>query len=551
MRTIPLFSTKVVPLWDIIKEMEERRSPSRVNEIATTINRLKSITRSVVRFKKKPRFLKCTTDGIRVSGLEQTANGDSNGIFVTYHEIYAVHVTSRTIRRSLFAGPQRTIYILSVHACISSNSSEPANGRERRIETFSFEMGTKEEAQQLLHELHERVETSHEYALRPSQRRLLILINPFAGRKNAQSIYVHVVKPMLNLANIDQITCWMTCYDGHAMELITSCENLLTYTDIVSIGGDGVFHEILNGLLRRPDAEDAVKIALSVIPTGSGNALAVSLGITNVYSATWNLIKRFIRPMDLLSITQGVESYYSFIFVAWAFLADVDIESDDYRWFGPARFNAAAFIRLMRLRRYRARLYYLETDTMEQAAHDSSIDDNSNKDKDPTGNPQNRHHGISENLPRKLKTSYVGYGTLKRPSLKLQECRKHFESTWKSTDNEIFTFFAALNVPYVSSDGYLAPLANFQDGAIDLCFTGDHTSLELLTLFVKTDHGGQLYSPIYNYHHVKAFYLEPLDSLKNPNGLGLLDVDGERRPTVPCLVECLPRVITLSCPYDI
>jgi diacylglycerol kinase family enzyme len=529
--------------------MEERRTQPRSNELASPISRLKSITRSVNKFRRRRRFLKCATDGIRVSCLEHLTNEDTDGIFVTFQEIYAVHVTSRTVRRTLFTGQQRTIYMLSVHACISPNSSEPTNVRERRTETFTFEIGTKEEAQQLLHELRERVETSHEYALRPSQRRLLILINPFAGRKNAQSIYEHVVKPMLALANIDQVTCLTTCYDGHAIELIASCENLLTYTDIVSIGGDGVFHEILNGLLRRPDAEDAVKIALSVIPTGSGNALAVSLGIANVYSATWNLIKRFIRPMDLLAITQGAKSYYSFIFVAWAFLADVDLESDDYRWFGPARFNAAAFMRLIRLRRYRARLYYLESDMMEHTHNHDVNNNNTGEDTDNRRDPLD--HGHSETFPQKPKTSYVGYGTLKRPSLELQECRKHFESTWKSANNDIFTFFAALNVPYVSSDGYLAPLANFQDGAIDLCFTGDHTFLELLTLFVKTDHGGQLYCPIYNYHHVKAFYLEPLGSLKDPHIVGSLDVDGERRPTEPCLVECLPRVVTLSCPYDV
>ena len=45
---------------------------------------------------------------------------------------------------------------------------------------------------------------------------------------------------------------------------------------VVALGGDGVVHEVLNGLMRIPEAQ---RPSLGVIPVGSGNDYARSLGI--------------------------------------------------------------------------------------------------------------------------------------------------------------------------------------------------------------------------------------------------------------------------------
>lgn len=46
---------------------------------------------------------------------------------------------------------------------------------------------------------------------------------------------------------------------------------------IVLVSGDGVVHEVLNGLASRPDALAALRIPVVPIPAGSGNALCVNL----------------------------------------------------------------------------------------------------------------------------------------------------------------------------------------------------------------------------------------------------------------------------------
>lgn len=54
--------------------------------------------------------------------------------------------------------------------------------------------------------------------------------------------------------------------------------------------------------------------------------------------------------MDLLSIFQDNKITYSHLNLTWALIADIDIESEKYRWMGEARLIVGALIRLLKLR---------------------------------------------------------------------------------------------------------------------------------------------------------------------------------------------------------
>ena len=46
----------------------------------------------------------------------------------------------------------------------------------------------------------------------------------------------------------------------------------------LSVSGDGIVHEVLNGLFERPDWREAMdSLPLGIVPAGSGNALARSI----------------------------------------------------------------------------------------------------------------------------------------------------------------------------------------------------------------------------------------------------------------------------------
>jgi len=51
----------------------------------------------------------------------------------------------------------------------------------------------------------------------------------------------------------------------------------LTYDGIVVLSGDGLIHEVLNGLGQRSDAVTALAMPVAQIPTGSANALSINI----------------------------------------------------------------------------------------------------------------------------------------------------------------------------------------------------------------------------------------------------------------------------------
>lgn len=60
---------------------------------------------------------------------------------------------------------------------------------------------------------------------------------------------------------------------------------------MVTVSGDGVIHEVINGFCQRPDARMALKkVPMGVIPGGTGNALSIcmlgeKLGFDAVHTA--------------------------------------------------------------------------------------------------------------------------------------------------------------------------------------------------------------------------------------------------------------------------
>jgi sphingosine kinase len=84
------------------------------------------------------------------------------------------------------------------------------------------------------------------------------------------------------------------------------------FDGIVSVSGDGLFHEIVNGLMSRSDWEVIEeKITLGIIPGGTSNGLVKSLldlqGETfGVLEAAW-LITRGKR--NLMDVTKLVLEY--------------------------------------------------------------------------------------------------------------------------------------------------------------------------------------------------------------------------------------------------
>nr|XP_056719438.1 sphingosine kinase 2 [Euleptes europaea] len=211
-------------------------------------------------------------------------------------------------------------------------------------------------------------ETEITCSLLPRPRRLLLLLNPFGGKGNAlQWCQTHIL-PMITEADVS-FNLIQTERQNHARELVQSI-SLAEWDGIVAVSGDGLLYEVINGLMERPDWEEAIKMPVGILPCGSGNALAGAinscagfeqvLGQELLTNCTLLLCHGAVSPMDLVSITTSSGSRsFSFLCVAWGFISDVDIETEKYRHMGPARFTMGLMVRLASLNTYRGRLSYL------------------------------------------------------------------------------------------------------------------------------------------------------------------------------------------------
>lgn len=103
--------------------------------------------------------------------------------------------------------------------------------------------------------------------------RTLIIANPAAQSGAAREVAERLQRFLDMTARSSQFDLVLTERMGHAKELAAQAQG---YRTVIALGGDGVIHEVVNGLMTQK--QDA-RPALAVLPVGSGNDFAQTLGI--------------------------------------------------------------------------------------------------------------------------------------------------------------------------------------------------------------------------------------------------------------------------------
>lgn len=105
--------------------------------------------------------------------------------------------------------------------------------------------------------------------------RVAIIANPVAQNGAAASVARDFERMLCDQVNDDGCRMHLTEYSGHAKEIAAKigpkCDTLIV------IGGDGIAHEVANGLMEL-DFDDRPNLA--VVPVGSGNDYALTLGMS-------------------------------------------------------------------------------------------------------------------------------------------------------------------------------------------------------------------------------------------------------------------------------
>ena len=112
-------------------------------------------------------------------------------------------------------------------------------------------------------------------AAEPPARKARLVVNPTAGQDEGASKL-----PELNArlrARLPDLDIVLTVAEGDAEQAAADAASR-GYSHVFAAGGDGTLNEVVNGVLRVPDALGGV--VLGVIPLGTGNDFARALGLS-------------------------------------------------------------------------------------------------------------------------------------------------------------------------------------------------------------------------------------------------------------------------------
>ena len=188
------------------------------------------------------------------------------------------------------------------------------------------------------------------------------IVNPNSGTGNAGALWERIERTFdfFGVETEKQ----ETRAPQHAIEIAANLQ--FSSNDVVcSIGGDGIMHEIVNGL-----AKQGKRATIAVIPAGSGNGMASTLGMQNFEDATWSLFHGQRVPLDVFKIQQPRPGHrtiagqavdepterFAFLHMCYGIIADIDFDSEWLRWLGPTRFPLTGVFKVIFLPSYPVKL---------------------------------------------------------------------------------------------------------------------------------------------------------------------------------------------------
>ena len=341
-------------------------------------------------------------------------------------------------------------------------------------------------------------------------KRLKVLVNPYGGKGTAAGLYDRYAAPIFAGARC-KVDVETTLHSGHAMEICQRMD-IDAYDAVVACSGDGLPYEVFNGLGKKPNAREALaKVAVAMIPCGSGNAMAWNLcGTGSVSVAALAIVKGRQTPLDLVSITQGNTRTLSFLSQSFGIVAESDLGTEHIRWMGAHRFTYGFLVRLMQRTVYPCDLAIKVVMDDKKAIKDHYA---SYRAQSPA-----RRHSTTETgaLPD------LQYGTV----LDAQP------EDWQVIPGETLGNFYAGNMAIVSKDANFFPASLPNDGLLDIVtIDGTISRATSLKMMTEVPEGGFFDMPEVNIRKALAYRLVPRQKE------GYISVDGEKVPFEALQVE--------------
>jgi len=388
------------------------------------------------------------------------------------------------------------------------------------------------------------------------RRRLLVLVNPHSGPGKAVHYLKKKVEPLFRAARcVTDIT--YTTHAKHATEIVKDLP-LDKYDAIITMSGDGLIHEVLNGLAAHTNPLTALSTPIAPIPTGSGNGLALNLlGIEeggDIFAAALNAAKGKPMPIDLFSVTQQGTRVFSFMSQCVGLMAELDLWTENLRFLGSTRFIYGFVKGVARHRacpvKLQIKVASSDKNSMVTSLHQGRSDATSSLHSIPPPNSKSKQQtesGTGESLSTGggkttgEQGSTVSSITETIPELKYPSDNPEGDG-WITFDKPLLYIYAGKG-PYVSKDFMCFPVSLPGDGFIDVVVQEQMSRGELLKALDGAEDGQPYWLDSQHYFKAEAYRVEP------HSDQSCFAVDGEEYPFEPFQVEVHKGLASLLSPY--
>jgi len=300
--------------------------------------------------------------------------------------------------------------------------------------------------------------------------------------------------------------CLITTHEKHAEERMkkqsstSDFRDISEYSGIVLVGGDGCIHEAMQGIHQRNDRDIILeRVKLGTIGAGTSNGFSASLAHASKENhspldSAFMIVKGISSLVDISRYETKTTSYTSFLTFTWAMIADIDIESECIRWAGFLRMDIWGVVRVLFLRKYRAKFSYLP----------------------PTGEKK----------------------TISMPPLSTPIPASE---GWVTCEDDFILFWAS-QVSHAGEQMFHAPPCKLNDGVFHIFVVrGNVSRIRLASILLSMEHGGHVNMNGVEFIECSAYRLEPItDGSFN-------DLDGEVIEAGPIQAAVSPSSLRAYC----
>ncbi|XP_062990185.1 ceramide kinase [Elgaria multicarinata webbii] len=327
-------------------------------------------------------------------------------------------------------------------------------------------------------------------------KHLLVYINPYGGKRQGEKLYEQKVAPLFSLASISTDVI-VTEHANHAKDNLFEV-NLEKYDGVVCVGGDGMFSEVMHGLIGRTQKDSGIdqnnpkaplvqcNIRIGIIPAGSTDCICyATVGVNDPVTSALHIIVGDTQPLDVSSVhCNNTFLKYSASLLGYGFYGDVLKDSEEKRWMGPVRYDFSGF------KTFLSHHYYEGTISFLPATH-------------TVGSPRDKKHcrtgcRICKQSKKQLEKEEQKY----RNEIKGDE-----EGEWKVIRGK----FLAINAANIScacprSTKGLSPAAHLADGSADLILVRKCSRFNFLRYLVRhTNQDDQFDFDFVEVYRIKKF----------------------------------------------